>query len=182
MILPLPPPLLFPHSLQRHGNGSPAKHPVHITLRIFRLLQIPMHRSHLRRIFMEAIENPDVAILSIATRPDCLSDEVLDLLLELNQIKPVWIELGLQTIHPETLAFIRSGFALSDFDRAVTELHKRGHQSHCPSDPWSSGRNKGDDARFRFLCCRASCFWNETTAFAYFKRDRPSYLLRKPSV
>ena len=75
---------------------------------------------------MEAIENPDVAILSIATRPDCLSDEVLDLLLELNQIKPVWIELGLQTIHPETLAFIRSGFALSDFDRAVTELHKRG--------------------------------------------------------
>lgn len=82
--------------------------------------------SYLRRIFMEAIENPDVAILSIATRPDCLSDEVLDLLLELNQIKPVWIELGLQTIHPETLAFIRSGFALSDFDRAVTELHKRG--------------------------------------------------------
>ena len=75
---------------------------------------------------MEAIENPDVAILSIATRPDCLSDEVLDLLLELNQIKPVWIELGLQTIHPETLAFIRSGFALSDFDHAVTELHKRG--------------------------------------------------------
>ena len=48
--------------------------------------------SYLRRIFMEAIENPDVAILSIATRPDCLSDEVLDLLLELNQIKPVWIE------------------------------------------------------------------------------------------
>lgn len=82
--------------------------------------------SYLRRIFMEAIENPDVAILSIATRPDCLSDEVLDLLLELNQIKPVWIELGLQTIHPETLAFIRSGFALSDFDHAVTELHKRG--------------------------------------------------------
>lgn len=82
--------------------------------------------SYLRRIFMEAIENPDVAILSIATRPDCLSDEVLELLLELNQIKPVWIELGLQTIHPETLAFIRSGFALSDFDRAVTELHKRG--------------------------------------------------------
>ena len=82
--------------------------------------------SYLRRIFMEAIENPDVAILSIATRPDCLSDEVLDLLLELNQIKPVWIELGLQTIHPETRAFIRSGFALSDFDRAVTELHKRG--------------------------------------------------------
>lgn len=82
--------------------------------------------SYLRHIFMEAIQNPDVAILSIATRPDCLSDEVLDLLLELNQIKPVWIELGLQTIHPETLAFIRSGFALSDFDRAVTELHKRG--------------------------------------------------------
>ena len=81
--------------------------------------------SYLRRIFMEAIQNPDVAILSIATRPDCLSDEILDLLFELNQIKPVWIELGLQTIHPETLHAIRSGFTLSQFEQAVSDLHKR---------------------------------------------------------
>ena len=82
--------------------------------------------SYLRRIFMEAIQNPDIAILSIATRPDCLSEEVLSLLEELAQIKPVWIELGLQTIHPATTKFIRSGFSIADFDRAVAELEKRG--------------------------------------------------------
>ena len=48
---------------------------------------------------MEAILHPDIRILSIATRPDCLSTEILDLLERLNQIKPVWVELGLQTIH-----------------------------------------------------------------------------------
>lgn len=82
--------------------------------------------SYLRHIFTETIRNPEIAILSIATRPDCLSEEVLSLLSELNQIKPVWIELGLQTIHQATSAFIRSGFSLTDFDRAVSELHKRG--------------------------------------------------------
>lgn len=78
--------------------------------------------DYLRAIFMEAIQDPDVVILSIATRPDCLSDEVLDLLRELNQIKPVWIELGLQTIHPETSHFIRSGFTLECFHEAVNRL------------------------------------------------------------
>lgn len=81
--------------------------------------------AYLREIFTEAIQNPEVAILSIATRPDCLSSEILDLLSELNRIKPVWIELGLQTIHPATASFIRSRFSLADFDRAVTELEKR---------------------------------------------------------
>ena len=78
--------------------------------------------EYLRAIFTEAIQDPDVVILSIATRPDCLSDEVLDLLNELNQIKPVWIELGLQTIHPETSHFIRSGFTLECFHEAVKRL------------------------------------------------------------
>ncbi len=78
--------------------------------------------AYLRTIFMEAIQDPDVVILSIATRPDCLSDEVLDLLNELNQIKPVWIELGLQTIHPKTSHFIRSGFTLECFHEAVKRL------------------------------------------------------------
>lgn len=78
--------------------------------------------DYLRSLFMEAIQDPDVVILSIATRPDCLSSEVLDLLKELNQIKPVWIELGLQTIHPETSRFIRSGFTLSCFHEAVEHL------------------------------------------------------------
>lgn len=57
--------------------------------------------EYLRKVFTEAIEDPDVKVLAIATRPDCLDSDVLELLDELNQIKPVWVELGLQTIHPE---------------------------------------------------------------------------------
>ena len=82
--------------------------------------------DYLERIFMEAIEEPDVKILSIATRPDCLSDEVLDLLGKLNQIKPVWIELGLQTKHEETAKFIRRGYTLDVFEKAVYDLKKIG--------------------------------------------------------
>lgn len=78
--------------------------------------------DYLRAIFMEAIQDPDVVILSIATRPDCLSDEILELLAELNRIKPVWIELGLQTIHPKTSRFIRSGFTLACFHEAIAHL------------------------------------------------------------
>lgn len=84
--------------------------------------------EHLKHIFYEAISDPEVEILSIATRPDCLNDDVLSLLEELNQIKPVWIELGLQTIHPHTAEFIRRGYPLSVFDQAVSALHSRGIQ------------------------------------------------------
>ena len=79
----------------------------------------------LRKLFWEAVSDPDVVILSIATRPDCLSEEVLSLLDELNQYKPVWIELGLQTIHPDTSRFIRSGFTLECFHQAVSDLARR---------------------------------------------------------
>ncbi len=82
--------------------------------------------SYLNKIFMEAISDPDVVILSIATRPDCLSPEILTLLAELNQIKPVWIELGLQTIHPDTSRFIRSGFTLNCFHEAINDLARYG--------------------------------------------------------
>ena len=81
--------------------------------------------SRLRELFTEAIHHPDIRILSIATRPDCLSEEILDLLGELNQIKPVWIELGLQTIHPKTAAFIRRGYDLPVFEHAVQHLRAR---------------------------------------------------------
>ena len=81
--------------------------------------------SRLRELFTEAIHHPDIRILSIATRPDCLSEEILDLLGELNQIKPVWIELGLQTIHPKTAAFIRRGYKLSCFEDALEKLQER---------------------------------------------------------
>lgn len=80
----------------------------------------------LRTLFTEAIHDPRIAALSIGTRPDCLPDEVLELLNELNQIKPVFIELGLQTIHEETARFIRRGYPLSCFQEAVEKLHNLG--------------------------------------------------------
>lgn len=82
--------------------------------------------EHLRRVFTEAISCPEIAVLSIATRPDCLGEEVLELLEELNRRKPVWVELGLQTIHEKTASFIRRGYPLPVFDRAVKELEARG--------------------------------------------------------
>lgn len=82
--------------------------------------------DYLRKIFSEAIQHPDIVALSIATRCDCLPEDVLDLLEELNQVKPVWVELGLQTIHEKTLKFIRSGFSLEQFEIAVANLHTRG--------------------------------------------------------
>ncbi|MCI8485241.1 MAG: TIGR01212 family radical SAM protein [Lachnospiraceae bacterium] len=78
--------------------------------------------DYLRKIFSEAIADPEVVILSIATRPDCLSQKILELLDQLNQIKPVWIELGLQTIHAGTHQLIRSGFSLDCFQEAVGHL------------------------------------------------------------
>ena len=81
--------------------------------------------SHLTSVFTEALADPEVAALSIGTRPDCLGPEVLDLLDALNRQKPVWVELGLQTIHDKTAAYIRRGYRLSCFEEAVKELRKR---------------------------------------------------------
>lgn len=82
--------------------------------------------EYLRKIFTEAIAHPKVVALSIGTRPDCLGNEVLDLLEELNSQKPVWVELGLQTIHEDTARYIRRGYPLERFDQAVEELRSRG--------------------------------------------------------
>ena len=79
--------------------------------------------AYLRRIYYQAIAPNEIVGLSIATRPDCLPDEVIDLLSELNRIKPVTVELGLQTIHPATAAYIRRGYDLSVYDEAVNKLH-----------------------------------------------------------
>lgn len=78
--------------------------------------------SVLKRRFTEAISHPDIVALSIATRPDCLGSEILEMLRELNSIKPVWVELGLQTIHPQTARYIRRGYPLSVYDEAVRNL------------------------------------------------------------
>lgn len=82
--------------------------------------------DYLERVFFEAISHPQIAILSIATRPDCLPIEVLELLGRLNRIKPVWVELGLQTIHEKTAKYIRRGYPLSCYDLAVENLNKIG--------------------------------------------------------
>ena len=82
--------------------------------------------DRLRALYMEAIMHPEVEILAIATRPDCLPGPVLDLLTELNRIKPVWIELGLQTIHPKSAGLIRRGYDLPVFESAVNALSARG--------------------------------------------------------
>ena len=81
---------------------------------------------YLEALFSEAIAHPDVAALSVATRPDCLPEAVLELLARLDRVKPVMVELGLQTIHPATADFIRRGYPLSDYDRAVERLSALG--------------------------------------------------------
>ncbi len=82
--------------------------------------------SWLKKIFYEAIEPEEIVALSIGTRPDCLSDEVLALLKELNQQKPVFVELGLQTIYEQSAKFIRRGYPLSRFHDAVYRLKNIG--------------------------------------------------------
>ncbi len=78
----------------------------------------------LKSKFFEAINHPNIVALSIATRPDCLGDDVIHLIDELNKIKPVFVELGLQTIHEDTAKYIRRGYTLDAYDRAVKELIK----------------------------------------------------------
>lgn len=76
--------------------------------------------------YCEAINHPDIVGISIATRPDCLGEEVLTLLSEINKIKPVFVELGLQTIHEKTAEYIRRGYPLSVYDNAVKALKAAG--------------------------------------------------------
>lgn len=82
--------------------------------------------ERMERLFGAAIRHPEVVALSVATRPDCLPDEVLALLQALNAQKPVWVELGLQTIHPQSTAYIRRGYDLPVFDDAVMRLKQAG--------------------------------------------------------
>lgn len=80
----------------------------------------------LNQIYREALSHEKIIGLSIGTRPDCLPPDVLNLLAELNKIKPVFVELGLQTIHEDTAQRIRRGYPLSCFDQAVDKLHEKG--------------------------------------------------------
>lgn len=82
--------------------------------------------NRLRALYMEAVNHPKIAAVSIGTRPDCLPDEILDLLTEIAAIKPLFIELGLQTIHEETALAFHRGYPLSVFESAVAALDARG--------------------------------------------------------
>lgn len=82
--------------------------------------------ERLNALFGEAIAHPDIAAISVGTRPDCLPPEVIELLARLNEIKPVWVELGLQTIHEKTAERIRRGYPLSVFDDAVKRCKAAG--------------------------------------------------------
>ncbi len=85
--------------------------------------------SHLRRLYLQALCAPQIAGISIATRPDCLPEDVLALLSELRCAYPdkfIWIELGLQTIHQKTADYIRRGYALPCFTDAVAALTEHG--------------------------------------------------------
>ncbi len=82
--------------------------------------------EYLEKIFTEAISHEKIVAISIGTRPDCLPNETITLLKRLNSIKPVWIELGLQTIHEDTARYIRRGYPLAVFEDTVSRLHRAG--------------------------------------------------------
>ena len=82
--------------------------------------------DYLEKQFRIAIEREDIVALSIGTRPDCLPPDILDLLENLNKIKPVWIELGLQTSNEKTAEYIRRGYTNVVYENAVKELKNKG--------------------------------------------------------
>lgn len=76
--------------------------------------------------FTEAINHKDIVALSVATRPDCVDDNVLKLLKKLNKIKPIWVELGLQTIKESSVDYIRRGYENSVYVDTATKLRNIG--------------------------------------------------------
>ena len=82
--------------------------------------------DYLQNLFMPVIKRDDIAVLSVATRPDCLQDDKIQLIAELAKIKPVWVELGLQTLLQKTADFINRGYTLDCYEKAVADLKKAG--------------------------------------------------------
>ena len=79
-------------------------------------------------MYEKVIRRDDIVILSIGTRPDCLGEDVMEMLRYLNQIKPVWVELGLQTMHDETAVRMNRGYPLRIFEEALRKLKCAGIQ------------------------------------------------------
>lgn len=109
----------------------------------------------LRKKFTEAIDHPDIVMISVATRPDCLPDEVIDLLKDLNEIKPVSVELGLQTIHEKSAEYIRRGYDLSCYDRAVSRLKAAGLNVVCHIILGLPGESKTDMLQSVDYACKS---------------------------
>lgn len=82
--------------------------------------------AHLLELYLPIVRREDIQALSIATRPDCLPPEVLSVLADLAQEKPLFVELGLQTVHEDTARYIRRGYELSVFEQAVQDLRSLG--------------------------------------------------------
>lgn len=82
--------------------------------------------DYLKNIFSKTINHPDVEVLSVATRPDCVGDDVIKLLSGLNEIKPVWVELGFQTADEKSAEYIRRGYRNDVFASAVKRLNNAG--------------------------------------------------------
>lgn len=80
----------------------------------------------LRQKYYEALLHPDIVALSIATRPDCIDNDIINLLDEINKIKPVFVELGLQTSNENTAVYIRRGYKNDVYEKAVNDLHNIG--------------------------------------------------------
>ena len=117
--------LSITEQIDRQISILSAKRPIHKYIAYFQAFTntyAPV--EYLEKIFTEALSHPGIAALSIGTRPDCLGKDVVTLLSRLNRQKPVWVELGLQTIHEKTAAYIRRGYPLSCFEDAVRRLRK----------------------------------------------------------
>ena len=82
--------------------------------------------ERLEKFYTETIQQPEIVVLSIGTRPDCLPEEIMAMLIRLNAIKPVWVELGLQTIHEKTAVRINRGYRLEVFTDAYRRLKEAG--------------------------------------------------------
>ncbi len=82
--------------------------------------------NRLKDLYMETIKREDIEILSLGTRPDCIGSDVLEMLRELKEIKPVWIELGLQTIHEKSAENFHRGYSLKVFEETYKSLKEIG--------------------------------------------------------
>lgn len=146
--------------IERQKEQILKKRPVHKFIAYFQAytstyLPFPRFQKQLE----EAVRHPDIAAVSIGTRPDCLGISsalsggsemiacdpgILDFLSRLNRQKPVWVELGLQTIHERTASYIRRGYPLRCFDAAVCELQKRGLETIVHLILGLPGENRDD--------------------------------------